>query len=226
MTGDVGDAVAGDAGPGDELGIVGVEDAVGDRVDEDFGELLGRVGLCGRRRGDVGDGGRDDSGYGAAQLAGGVEEDVGGDPARAALQGVGADPVVDGRDRGRGAFVAVAEGPPAAGQVAGARQQQLEQDPGGELVAGDGPGDEGQEHAVGVLRSGGAHVPLEVGERGDAGEGADVGEPAGRVAAAAEPGPFPVECVEDGRHGGDGAPATSPGCSPAEVGTPAGTSLA
>ena len=71
-----------------------------------------------------------------AQLGGGVHEDVRRHPARPPLHRVGPDAVVHRQHRGGGPLVVVAERPPPPGQAPRAGQEQLEQHPGGQVVAG------------------------------------------------------------------------------------------
>jgi hypothetical protein len=237
VLGDVGDPLPTDARPGDELGVVPPDDARGDRVGEHLGELDRRmldrtmngsraVEECGLRR-RVGRRGGQQLGHGPAQLVGGVEEDVGGDAPRPALDGVVADAVVDGGD-GRGRpLVGVAEGPPSSGECPRAREQQLEEHPGGEIIARDCPAHQGQQHAVGVGRVGGADEALDIAERHrPAGRIAHVLQPPPRPPVGAQPPPLVVQQIEHASHrslpnvglgAADDGGQRSPGMSPVLV---------
>lgn len=168
VVGDVGHPVTGDARSRDQLGVVALDDACAHGVAQQFAQLDGGVvtrrvhrrraagtGLLacglGRRH-------RDEPRHRPPELMRRVHQDVGGDAPGAAGQRVVPDPVVHGRDGGRGPLVGVAERPPAACQRARVRQEELEQHAGGEPVAVDGSRHQCQQHAVGV---GGLRTPDE-----------------------------------------------------------------
>ena len=100
-----------------------------------------------------------------AQLGGGVHQDVRRHPARPPLHRVGPDPVVHRQHRGGGPLVVVAQRPPPPGQAPRARQEQLEQDAGRQVVARHRPAHQGEEHPVGLGRRRRPHMRLQVAQR-------------------------------------------------------------